>query len=476
MKAVIALAIVLFATAGHAGNLWDHNGSVVSLEANGATRKFYYRTPRPGLPATSGALLFSGRKEGDRYSGTAYVFSPKCGARGYPVSGPVAGDQRTVTLYGQAPHVDSNCRVTSHRDDMLVFTYQDVDSASSNQIAMTIGKDASTFHYEYSGRTIYVDPTAEVGTDHDWFLFEDLVKADPRFKLQILFGRTAGIANAFAAIYRGSVADLYGRRIIVTDPGWLGGHDHSPSRFVVFAHELGHHICGHQGTYDNDRARNWGQELEADQISGVALRTWVKWGHGSIDDAIAAAYLLYSNNTGGTASHPPQAQRIAAITEGYRTGISPCFGRNVSLPTDLSEEQQKQIERESKQFFRTMARLNGADMRWSFKHWTLGEISIRSAIDGNTIRMVIDKPSAQYESAGARRGSVFFEGTSDDGRSEGNFYHYTAGCRPIPYKITSIAYVNPVLILVAKPPGEIKNCEVVNYYNDTAHIIKAEKP
>jgi len=462
------------ATAGYAGSLWDHNGSVVSLQAIGASRKFQYEKPRPGLPVHAGTLLFKGRKEGDRYSGTAYVFSEQCGARAYDVSGPVTADQKMITMYGKAPRFDTGCRITSYHDDVLVFTYRDVEAGPPDRVTMTLGKDASTFHYEFHGRTIDVDLSPNVGTDHDWFLYEDLVKADARLKLPIVFGRTAGINNAFATIYNGTVEWLVDRRLIVTDPTWLGGHNHSPIRFLVFAHEVGHQICGHKGTYQNDVARNWTQELEADQISGVALRTYVQWGHANFEQIIASAYNYYSD-INGSPTHPPQSQRIAAITEGYRTDHSPCFARNVALPTDPTPEQETQAKIESNQFFRQLALLYGADMRWSFEHWAYGQVSLRSKVDGNKMRIVIHQPTAKYQTAGARDGSIFFEGVSEEDKISGTLYHYAAGCKPIPYEISSTRFFgSAALVLIARPPSQISNCAVVNHYHDTVHILKLE--
>jgi hypothetical protein len=111
----------------HAVSFWDHNGSVVSLSADGAMRQFFYEQPRPAIQAqgvTPGRLLFTGRKEGDGYSGTAYIFSSTCGATPYEVSGAVSSDSRQVTMHGMAPRVDSNCHIVSYRDDTLVFTFQ----------------------------------------------------------------------------------------------------------------------------------------------------------------------------------------------------------------------------------------------------------------------------------------------------------------------------------------------------------------
>ena len=58
--------------------LWDHNGSQVSLSANGARRQFHYQTPAADileLGVRSGTLLFDGRRNDNQYSGTAHVFS-----------------------------------------------------------------------------------------------------------------------------------------------------------------------------------------------------------------------------------------------------------------------------------------------------------------------------------------------------------------------------------------------------------------
>jgi formylglycine-generating enzyme required for sulfatase activity len=133
MKAALTLAVFFISTAADAASLWDHNGSVVSLEANGAIRKFHYTKPKPGLPVTNGTLLFDGRKDGNNYSGTAYIFNRKCGPRGYSVSGPVSEDQRTVTMRGQAPRLDLNCKVIGYKDDRLVFTFQEPTTAPTAQ-------------------------------------------------------------------------------------------------------------------------------------------------------------------------------------------------------------------------------------------------------------------------------------------------------------------------------------------------------
>jgi hypothetical protein len=107
---------------------WDHNGSRMGLIANGNVRRFIYVSPRPGIaqrgvqPST---LLFEGRRDGQWYVGTARIFArPPCGAFTYAVRGPIAPDDRSVTMYGRAPRVDEHCQITDYRDDTLVFTLE----------------------------------------------------------------------------------------------------------------------------------------------------------------------------------------------------------------------------------------------------------------------------------------------------------------------------------------------------------------
>jgi len=120
------VVVMHLTSAANAQTHWDHNGSVMSLYANGANRQFVYYSPRAGLPVSSGSTVFKGVKSGDTYSGTAYAFSSRCGAIGYSVSGTVSPDQRSVTVYGQKPsRLDRNCRATEYSPDELVFTFID---------------------------------------------------------------------------------------------------------------------------------------------------------------------------------------------------------------------------------------------------------------------------------------------------------------------------------------------------------------
>lgn len=111
-----------------ADSCWDHNGSVMRLQAQGNQRWFYYETPRSVLRNAGvrrGTLLFNGRKSGNWYSGTARRYSKFCPGdpQEYSVEGPVRNDQLKVTVHGQR-EVHRQCAPTGNwADDTLVFTY-----------------------------------------------------------------------------------------------------------------------------------------------------------------------------------------------------------------------------------------------------------------------------------------------------------------------------------------------------------------
>jgi hypothetical protein len=125
--------LLLFAspTAVSAQSLWDHNDSIVELKSSGLVRQFVYSKPRAGLSVAPGTVLFSGTKTGDAYTGTAYSFIRNCPPLSYAVSGPVASDQRSVTMTGKIPRRDSSCKVTHYSDDVLVFRFRDQSTGTS---------------------------------------------------------------------------------------------------------------------------------------------------------------------------------------------------------------------------------------------------------------------------------------------------------------------------------------------------------
>jgi hypothetical protein len=93
--------------------IWDHNGSVMYLVANGSSRDVYYQKPRQGMldaGARAGSLLFRGEVNNGQYLGTAYIFNLHCGPIPFEVKGSVLGDNERIVLTGQAPRVGRDCR------------------------------------------------------------------------------------------------------------------------------------------------------------------------------------------------------------------------------------------------------------------------------------------------------------------------------------------------------------------------------
>ena len=150
------------------------------------------------------------------------------------------------------------------------------------------------------------DPDAQL---HDQDMLAELT-GDPEAILKFSVGRSLGIKNGFAVI-------MQGERYIVFDPAWYADAS-KVSRYLVLGHEIGHHVCGHtKGT----RMSRWEVELEADRYAGAAIRR----AGGALEQVLQAAARRYS--TEGSRTHPPRADRLAAIRAGFNNG-SPCKTRD----------------------------------------------------------------------------------------------------------------------------------------------------
>jgi hypothetical protein len=111
-------------TASPESTVWDHNGSVMYLVANGPSREFHYQKPRAGMLEVGvrpGSLLFRGEIENGEYSGTAYIFNPHCGQIPFQVRGPILDNDERIVLTGQAPRVGRNCRAYESSTSNLEF-------------------------------------------------------------------------------------------------------------------------------------------------------------------------------------------------------------------------------------------------------------------------------------------------------------------------------------------------------------------
>lgn len=319
MKILRALILLFGISTTAQANNWEYNGSTFRLQSTGSNRTFRYETPRQGLPVAPGTVLFNGYKQGNFYSGTAYVFSAKCGAIGYPVNGPISPDQRSVTLEGNAPVRDENCRIVRREANALTFNFRDEVRQANNIVVMTIGKDTVGFHEDFLGRTFYVDVEAE-GIEHDWYVLQDIFSMDNRIALPLRIGRATGMRNGYAWIRNGE-------RFIVHDAQVLRSDTFSPDQYLLLGHEIGHHRCGHQTGSLMGKGNSWPRELEADRFAGFVARAYVSKGLGTFDDLMRAAARLNAD-TQGSATHPPQHMRLQAIREGYING-TPCLDRAV---------------------------------------------------------------------------------------------------------------------------------------------------
>ena len=108
-------------------SLWDQNGSVMALYANGAERIIRYQEPRIGMQqegVAPGTVRFEGTQSGTAYTGTAFVFSRRCGTHPYRVTGTISADEREITLQGTAPSgFDAACRQVASRRSVAYFRF-----------------------------------------------------------------------------------------------------------------------------------------------------------------------------------------------------------------------------------------------------------------------------------------------------------------------------------------------------------------
>jgi len=125
----VLILIVLNVPAAAADSLWSHNGSQMRLRADGGRRTITYEQPKAIVArqgVVRGTVLFEGTISGPagEYSGTAYVFSARCGKKSYAVTGELQDDGTRIFLSGDAPRRDtSTCAVQGSREDQLVFDF-----------------------------------------------------------------------------------------------------------------------------------------------------------------------------------------------------------------------------------------------------------------------------------------------------------------------------------------------------------------
>jgi hypothetical protein len=121
-------------------SLWDHNGSVMYLVANGSSREIYYQKPRPGMleaGAHPDSLLFKGEINDGQISGIAYIFNAQCGQVPFHVKGPILDNGGKIVLTGQAPRVGRNCQTNGEYTSTLDFKLLKTSEAAQPPLATT---------------------------------------------------------------------------------------------------------------------------------------------------------------------------------------------------------------------------------------------------------------------------------------------------------------------------------------------------
>jgi hypothetical protein len=130
-----AITLAAMMTSVHAESIWNHNGSRMVLKADAALVAFSYLQPRSAMAAQGvelGTVVFSGRRsrsselEDWSYSGTAYIFSARCGKQAFAVQGSDMFDPfPKIMLKGRSPRIDQQtCRKIGEREETLIFEYQ----------------------------------------------------------------------------------------------------------------------------------------------------------------------------------------------------------------------------------------------------------------------------------------------------------------------------------------------------------------
>jgi hypothetical protein len=114
-----------------AGSYWKHGGSIMRLEATGLSRKFFFYKPSDAeleAGAKAESLRFDGQISGKGYTGTAFLYSDRCGRSAFQVSGEIGNNDGRVVLSGRSPQVDSDCREIGRSDQKLVFDLMETPS------------------------------------------------------------------------------------------------------------------------------------------------------------------------------------------------------------------------------------------------------------------------------------------------------------------------------------------------------------
>jgi hypothetical protein len=135
-----------------------------------------------------------------------------------------------------------------------------------------------------------------------------------------------------ANIYNAAAAMVDGKRVILYDPQLITDIEsvtnHNWPAVSILAHEIGHHLAGH--TLADEFIMEF--ELEADYFSGFIL---YKMG-ATLEEAQSVMSLLRDHPN--MQDHPPQAERLAAIENGWQEAARQTGVAAWEPPLTASEE------------------------------------------------------------------------------------------------------------------------------------------
>jgi len=134
----------------------------------------------------------------------------------------------------------------------------------------------------------------------------------------------ANVPNAVATMVDGKRAILYNQNFMLRlkdNRDWAA--------VSILAHEIAHHIHGDPLSSDSASQRRE-MELQADRYSGFILEQM----GASFNDAQAAINEISTDS--GSATHPPKAARLAAVTNGWRSAYD--IGEKIKTAKNTSDK------------------------------------------------------------------------------------------------------------------------------------------
>jgi hypothetical protein len=111
------------------GSRWTHNDSIMRMTSESDKLTIFYDQPRRGMideGVRPGTILFEGHRNGNRLSGTSYVFDRNCSSPIPYSDDGVMSSEREIVLSGRrVPTHLVDCRPVAYRIDPSIFYRRD---------------------------------------------------------------------------------------------------------------------------------------------------------------------------------------------------------------------------------------------------------------------------------------------------------------------------------------------------------------